>query len=95
MKTGPWEKYVVMTNCDYTRQAVKTEKDLIICKKKFQGITKEEWLRMCNKEGYQIKEEEKAPQKEEEKKVILNARPKTVEELRRLRLAYYDKKNII
>ena len=44
LKTGPWERYVVMTNCDYTRQAVKTEKDLIICKKKLQGITKEEWL---------------------------------------------------
>jgi hypothetical protein len=101
LKTGPWEKYVVMTNCDYTRQAVKTDKDLIICKKKFQGITKDEWLRMCNKEGNQIKvevnqkEEEKAPQKEEEKKIIIKAKPKTVEELRKLRLAYYDKKNII
>jgi DNA-binding winged helix-turn-helix (wHTH) protein len=90
-----------MTNCDYTRQAVKTDKDLIICKKKFQGITKDEWLRMCYKEGYQIKdevnqkEEEKAPQKEEEKKIIIKAKPKTVEELRKLRLAYYDKKNII
>jgi hypothetical protein len=92
-----------MTNCDYTRQAVKTDKDLIICKKKFQGITKEEWLRMCNKEGNQIKEEteaiqkeeEKAAQKEEEKKIIIKAKPKTVEELRNLRLAYYDKKDII
>ena len=100
-KTGPWDKYIVMTNCDYTRQAVKTEKDLIICKKKLQGITKEEWLKMCNKEGNQIKEEEKAPQKEEEKapqkeeekKII--TKPKTIEELRKLRLAYYDKKNII
>jgi hypothetical protein len=105
LKTGPWEKYIVMTNCDYTRQAVKTEKDLIICKKKFQSITKSEWLRMCNKEGNQIKEEEKAPQKEEEKapqkeeekKVILNtnSRPKNIEELRKLRLEYYDKRNII
>jgi len=80
-----------MTNCDYTRQAVKTEKDLIICKKKLQGITKEEWLKMCNKEGNQIKEkapqkeEEKAPQKEEEKKII--TKPKTLEELRKLRIA--------
>jgi len=56
---------------------------------------------MCNKEGNQIKEEEKAtqkeeekePQKEEEKKII--TKPKTIEELRKLRLAYYDKKNII
>ena len=94
LKTGPWERYVVMTNCDYTRQAVKTEKDLIICKKRLQGITKEEWLRMCNVEGHQIKEEEKAPQKEEEK-VIIKAKPKTIEELRKLRLAYYDKNNII
>jgi hypothetical protein len=107
LKTGPWEKYIVMTNCDYTRQAVKTEKDLIICKKKLQSITKNEWLKMCNKEGNQLKEEEKAqekkkeeeekaPQKEEEeKKVTLKARPKNIEELRKLRLEYYDKKNII
>jgi hypothetical protein len=102
LKTGPWERYIVMTNCDYTRQAVKTEKDLIICKKKLQGITKEEWLKMCNKEGQQIKEEkalqkeEKEEQKEEqkeEKKVI--TKPNSVEELRKLRLAYYDKKNVI
>jgi len=96
LKTGPWEKYVVMTNCDYTRQAVKTDKDLIICKKKFQGITKDEWLRMCNKEGNQIKVVNKEEvNKEEEKKIIIKAKPKTVEELRKLRLAYYDKKNII
>jgi len=85
-----------MTNCDYTRQAVKTDKDLIICKKKFQGITKDEWLRMCNKEGNQIKVVNKEEvNKEEEKKIIIKAKPKTVEELRKLRLAYYDKKNII
>ena len=91
LKTGPWEKYVVMTNCDYTRQAVKTEKDIIICKKSLQGITKEEWLKMCNVEGKTLKEDVKEEKKEEYKYVI----PKTPEELRKLRLAYYDKKNII
>ena len=56
LKTGPWEKYIVMTNCDYTRQAVRTEKDLIICKKQFQKITKEKWLKMCNVEGKKLNE---------------------------------------
>ena len=87
LKTGPWEKYVVMTNCDYTRQAVKTEKDIIICKKSLQGITKEEWLKMCNVEGKTLKEDVKEDVKED--------KPKTLEELRKLRLAYYEKRNII
>lgn len=32
MRSGPWDKYIVMTNCDYARHVgKKTEKDLSIC----------------------------------------------------------------
>lgn len=79
LRSGPWEKYIVMTNCDYVRHAgKKTPKDVSICLKTFQNTTKEEWTRMCQLEGHQV---------EEETKVI----PKTAEELRLARLAFFDK----
>ena len=52
MRTGPWDKYIVMTNCDYVRHmGKKTPKDLSICLRRFQGITHEEWVRMCGLTG--------------------------------------------
>lgn len=52
MRTGPFNKYIVMTNCLFTRhQGEKTSKDLSICLKTFQNITKEDWLKMCNIKG--------------------------------------------
>jgi len=51
MRTGPWEKYIVMTNCDYVRHmGKKTPKDLSICLRTFQKITKDQWFRMCERE---------------------------------------------
>lgn len=76
MRTGPWEKYVVMTNCDYVRHmGKKTAKDLSICQKTFQNITKEQWTQMCELEGEAI-----APE--------IKKQP-TPEELRELRLARF------
>jgi len=80
LKTGPWERYIVMTNADYTRQAVKTEKDLIFCKRHLQKISKDDWLKMCNVQGHKIEDN-----KPVENKI-------TPEELRQKRLAFYDKK---
>jgi predicted helicase len=75
LRTGPWEKYIVMTNCDYVRHAgKKTPKDLSICLKTFQKITKEEWAQMCELTGNTC-----APT---EKKL-------TLEELRAARLAKF------
>lgn len=55
LRTGPWEKYIVMTNCDYVRhQGKKTPKDLSICLKSLQNITKEEWTLMCEIEGNKL-----------------------------------------
>ena len=73
MRTGPFEKYIVMTNCDYTRhQGERTNADVSICLKTFQNINKDQWLEMCNKHGQCL---------------TLNA-PK-IENLRELRLKYY------
>lgn len=49
LRSGPWDKYIIMTNCIYTRhQGKKTPQDLSICLKTLQNITKEEWLKMCS-----------------------------------------------
>ena len=75
LRTGPWEKYIVMTNCDYVRHAgKKTPKDLSICLKTLQNTTKEEWTRMCELEGHAVTEA---------------SAPKTPVDLRAARLAYF------
>jgi len=78
LRTGPWEKYIVMTNCVYTRhQGKKTKQDVSICLKTLQNITKDEWLAMCNATGYKTGSEEK------EEKVM------SKEELRAIRASFY------
>jgi len=75
LRTGPWEKYIVVTNCEYTRHAgKKTEKDVSICLKTLQGITKEQWTRMCELEGHVLTE---------------SSNPKNLQELRAARLARF------
>jgi predicted helicase len=77
LRTGPWEKYIVVTNCEYTRHAgKKSEKDVSICLKTLQGITKEQWTRMCELEGNTLMD---------------SVAPKTLEELRAARLAKFTK----
>lgn len=77
LRTGPWEKYVVMTNCDYVRhQGKKSEKDLSICLRRFQGITKDQWTKMCGLVGQRVSDEAKP-------KVL------TQDELRAARLAKF------
>jgi hypothetical protein len=57
MRTGPWESYIVMTNCDYVRHmGKKTSKDISICLRRFQSTTKEQWTRMCQLEGHLVSE---------------------------------------
>lgn len=79
LKTGPYNKYIIMTNCDYTRhQGEKTIKDLSICLKSFQNITKDEWLSMCKiDDGQQINND--------------NDENPSLQKLRELRLKYYEK----
>jgi len=75
MRTGPWKKYIVMTNCNFVRhQGKKTQADISICLNSFRGITHDEWALMAcaiaNPEA-QVKE-------------------LTQEELREKRLAYFS-----
>lgn len=77
MRTGPWDRYAVVTNCHYTRhQGKKTKKDLSICLRTLQKITKEQWTSMCGLEGRVVAEEPVA-------------RQLTPEELRQARLARF------
>jgi predicted helicase len=80
MRSGPWDSYIVMTNCNYvTYVGKKTEKDISICLHSFQNITKEEWISMCDIEGNIINENN----------IKINL---SLDDLRKVRLAYYDKK---
>jgi hypothetical protein len=55
LRTGPWEKYIVMTNCDYVRHmGKKTPKDLSICLKTFQKCTLGQWTEICGLKGEAI-----------------------------------------
>lgn len=82
LRTGPWVKYIVMTNCDYTRhQGPKTPKDISICLKTFQNIDKSDWIKMCNISGNVV----------ENSIVSKPSSELTKEELRNLRLAYYSR----
>jgi hypothetical protein len=57
LRTGPWETYIVMTNCDYVRHmGKKTSKDLSLCLKTLQKITSDQWTRMCGLEGHRLVE---------------------------------------
>uniref|UniRef100_A0A6C0I5H9 Mrr-like domain-containing protein n=1 Tax=viral metagenome TaxID=1070528 RepID=A0A6C0I5H9_9ZZZZ len=78
MRTGPYQRYIVMTNCSYvTHMGKKTAKDLSICLGTLRKTTKEEWTRMCKLEENTM-----------ECSLPL---PKTVEQLRAARLAFFTK----
>jgi hypothetical protein len=52
MRTGPWDKYIVMTTCDYVRHmGNKSPKDLSICLRRFRALTQEQWTSMCGLHG--------------------------------------------
>ena len=82
MRSGPWNKYIVMTNCNYARHVgKKTEKDLSICVGTFRKITKEDWTKMCQITGHIIEDNIQ--------------KSLTQEELRAKRIAFYDKTKTI
>jgi hypothetical protein len=107
LRTGPWEKYIVMTNCVYTRhQGKKTKQDVSYCLKTLQNITKDEWLLMCNVHGCKIGSAEPnilidTPQVINVPLQVINVQKKTKAkakaklshlELREIRNAYYTPK---
>ena len=90
LRTGPWAKYIVMTNCDYTRhQGPKGDKDLSICLGTFRSTSSDQWLKMCDVQGQTLV----APVVPSNEIVELRQKPTsqlTREEIRALRLAYYE-----
>lgn len=95
-RTGPWEKYIVMTNSTgVTHKLPKTVKDKSICQKTFRNTTREHWLRMIGKDiGYQLIPEIKPLQLVVLKPDVINitTQPKDLDELRRRRLARFEGK---
>jgi hypothetical protein len=90
LRTGPWDKYIIMTNCVYTRhQGKKTKQDVSYCLKTLQNITKDEWLSMCKKSGEKLGSEEISNVPTSILKTSKPAVPSKVE-MRALRMQYYD-----
>jgi len=84
MRSGPWDKYIVMTNCDYARHVgKKTDKDLSICIGTFRKISSGDWINMCQVLGHKLEDVSNL----ENTKI----KPLSPEELRLKRLAFYDK----
>jgi len=80
LRTGPYEKYIVMTNCEYvTHMGQKTVKDLSICSGTFRGISSDDWIKMCGITGNTLNQEVN-------NNIIVDEK----EKLRQLRLAYYE-----
>jgi hypothetical protein len=77
LKTGPYEKYIVMTNADYiTHMGPKTSKDLSICIGTWRNLPVETWIVLSGSESHKVSEEPAEL-------------PMTVEKLRELRLAKF------
>ena len=90
-----WNKHIVMTNCDYVRHVgEKTSKDLSICLKTYQNITKDEWLTMCDVQYYKLNETNKEIEDNKEiDNIIIEdniSRNLSKEELRNQRLLFYN-----
>lgn len=91
LRTGPWAKYIIITNCLYTRhQGKKTPQDVSYCLKTLQNISKRDWLKMCQISGEKLGTDllEDAPPQEN---VAINIKSEILskEELRTLREKYY------
>jgi hypothetical protein len=93
MRTGPWDKYIVMTNCNFVRHVgKKTDKDVSIVLSSFQKINKEDWMKMCNVIGTKLQETDVKEQKEEVEEV---EEVTDLESLREKRLAYFQSNKLI
>jgi len=99
-KTGPYEKHIVMTNCDYVRHiGKKTKKDQSICYGSFCKLNNFDWLNIIkplqnNNENKnilmdKILNDKKISIKKDKLDNILS-----IEELRNKRIKYYLEKNL-
>jgi len=55
MRTGPWKKHIVMTNCRYVRhQGRRISADVSICLSSLRALTSDQWESMAQTEGPQL-----------------------------------------
>lgn len=89
LRTGPWDKYIVMTNCEYTlHQGKKTPKDLSICLGTFRAISREQWLLLCETKSQTVSEQRMETQTAD---LEVNQPFINQEQLRQLRLMRFNK----
>lgn len=68
MRTGPWKKYIVITNCDYIRRmGRKNYKDKSIVLKTLMDTKRELWLNIIGSVGHKLVDEENEGKHEEQK----------------------------
>lgn len=96
-RTGPWEKHIVMTTAkSIKRMGHKNEKDLSICIGSFQKLTSLDFITMYSKGEIQIVPKVETGEKVKSNKLknesFQDTKGPSPEELRLLRLAFYDKK---
>lgn len=66
-RTGPWEKYIVFTNCDYVRyEGNKSQKDLSICYQRLSRINYDDLIKMIQIKGHKATSNEQSGTKEEQ-----------------------------
>ena len=110
LKTGPWEKYIVITNADYvTHMGKKTKKDQSICIGTWKKIKKETWLKMSNNTNNTIENENAIINEPEFANIITNENAqgnhepenestlssnKGIEWMRKKRLEKFNKTNL-
>jgi hypothetical protein len=86
LRTGPWEKMIVMTNCDCVRHmGKKSSKDVSICLGTLRKITAGQWMEMCEMSGQRLCEMSG-------QRLVEKAKKPSLEELRALRIAALEKK---
>jgi hypothetical protein len=99
-KTGPFEKHIVMTNCDYIRRmGIKDEKDWSICYTTFKNTERKIWSKILGDTGYVLGCEMKGTTElkeisNEKKSDITNTEDKILKEKEQIEEIKKDQKNL-
>ena len=98
-RTGPWEKYIVMTNAKgITRKLPKTEKDEAICLATFRSTSREVWLKIAglylehSLDSSSTMSSVQTDTTSSSSEVVVENKQLSQEEMRAARLARFDKK---
>lgn len=98
-RTGPWEKYIVMTNAKgITRKLPQTEKDKAICLATFRSTSREVWLKIAglylehSLDPSSTMSSVQTATTSSSSEVVVENKQLSQEEMRAARLARFDKK---